>query len=91
VGGAGEWRREGAAGPPPLAARAQRSRPPRRGRGLTLPVRAWASAQEGGRVVVLPANLTEPRLRELLKPYLQYKIWHLKDPEAFFGGFENRT
>ncbi len=30
--------------------------------------------QEGGLVVVLPANLTEGALREILKPYSAYKV-----------------
>ncbi|GLC41336.1 hypothetical protein PLESTM_001185000 [Pleodorina starrii] len=53
------------------------------------PVEKWV-VQEGGLVVVLPANLTQGALREVLQPYQTYKVWHLKDPEKFFGGFDDQ-
>ncbi|KAG2439915.1 hypothetical protein HYH02_010544 [Chlamydomonas schloesseri] len=55
----------------------------------TKPVEKWV-VQEGGLVVVVPANLTQAGIKDLLKPYTQYKIWHLKDPELFFGGFDDK-
>ncbi|KAG2443875.1 hypothetical protein HXX76_002216 [Chlamydomonas incerta] len=55
----------------------------------TKPVEKWV-VQEGGLVVVLPANLTQGAIKDLLRPYSQYKIWHLKDPEQFFGGFDDK-
>ena len=40
---------------------------------VTKPVEKWV-VQEGGLVVVVPANLTQGAVKELLKPYTQYKV-----------------
>ncbi|EFJ42765.1 hypothetical protein VOLCADRAFT_97156 [Volvox carteri f. nagariensis] len=58
--------------------------------GISQPMEKYV-VQEGGLVVVLPANLTERALREVLKPYWAIKVWHIKDPENFFGGFDDKT
>ncbi|GFR49885.1 hypothetical protein Agub_g11989 [Astrephomene gubernaculifera] len=56
---------------------------------VSKPVEKWV-VQEGGLVVLLPVNLTEGAIREMLAPYSAYKIWHLKNAESFFGGFDNK-
>ncbi|KAG2482950.1 hypothetical protein HYH03_018175 [Edaphochlamys debaryana] len=53
------------------------------------PTEKWV-VQEGGLVVLLPAGLTQGAIREMLAKYSQYKIWHFKDPENLFGGFDDK-
>ncbi|GIL81772.1 hypothetical protein Vretifemale_10771 [Volvox reticuliferus] len=55
----------------------------------TRPVEKWV-VQEGGLVVLLPTNLTEGEIRDMLKPYYAYKVWHIKDPEKFLRGFDDK-
>ncbi|GIL68302.1 hypothetical protein Vafri_21586 [Volvox africanus] len=55
----------------------------------TRPVERWV-VQEGGLVVLLPTNLTDGDIREMLKPYYAFKVWHIKEPEKFFGGFDDK-
>lgn len=65
----------------------------------TKPVKAGAPVkpieryivQEGGAVVMLPGNLSQAALKEVMQPYSNYQVWHFKDAAALFGGFDDKA